>query len=768
MADGQKNGVLIFTFSPVQGFIEASRRTRDFFTGSYILSWLTFQVMWKLKKCNGFNEKDFIYPVPDDQPLWKLFERSKENNEEIDIGNVELLAIANFPNRFVLRLNRKVNKKKLICDVKKYFEIAWKEIYDRVFEEFLNTVYKVDKEKDEHQKEIKRLREQFDLHVKNYFNPFVVIVDEVDKKKYEELFKEGGVGELDQDDSYGFTYDFAERILGSRKTFRPYSGLVDNYTYKTDDDSNKKRGPDGCSVCGERKSLAIDWSRLEGNYDFQGDELCGVCLVKRIGYRYFEEAIGSKLEPEKRLILFGGYSDAPNVFKNFPSTREIAGVKFKESVIENWNLLSEQIDRYISDFGKLEKKVRKFIDAKGDADDKDEETKKILSVARKLWLFLTSRTYPIKKFRFDFTDNRYKFITKDALLFHGEEWRNARQYYSKIKDRLESETDDGFFQKEPEFTYKVDGKENKLKHRNSYFAIVYADGDHMGKWLGLKQEIRGEQLTDEFHREFSRALSKYALMDVPQIVEGEHPGKLVYAGGDDVFAFMHPWDVMPILNELRRSFENRLGGFTTAGDNRPSISAGIVIGHAKAPLKRLIGEVRGAEKRAKEDFGRNAFVIRVVVRSGSVWDFGGKWEYCHDGYKVDVPEIFDRTVNLLKKDGACINGLKCNLSSNFVYDLRDILQSFDEETLDEKTLEVFKILFKRSFQRKFSCTGDDKKAKKKAMEEQMEEYLTLLEAMVRNHVGDAGEKEKNKLYRIVENFINMFYVARFIAKEERV
>ncbi len=706
MADGQKNGVLIFTFSPVQGFIEASRRTRDFFTGSYILSWLTFQVMWKLKKRNGFNEKDFIYPVPDDQPLWKLFAGSS-------VVNAELLAIANFPNRFVLRLKAKYDekaKKELIKNVKEYFNEAWKEIYECVFEDFRKTLRQKNLFEDEIHED--NVEEQFEQHVENYFTPFVVIVDEleVDEKheenieRYKNLFKDTEAENLDeilkkQKDSYGFTYDFAERILGSRKTFRPYSGLVDNYTYKGS--KGTYIGPDGCSVCGERKSLAIHWGRLKGDYDIQDDKLCGVCLVKRIGYKYFEGEMGDVIDI--------------SLMKNFPSTREMAGIRFKLMVLDDKEFLKSYEDY-------IKKVPGEYKEA--------------------------NRTASVKFVRKK--NEKSNFVKHDSTLYHQDEWRNLSK---EAKEKGLS------FPELPSIG---------IKHRNSYFAIVYADGDHMGKWLGLKQEIRGEQLTDRFHRKFSSALSAYALNDVPRIVEEEHPGKLVYAGGDDVFAFMHPWDVMPILSELRKSFENRLSGFPTAGDNRPSISAGIVIGHAKAPLKRLIRKVREAEKRAKGDFGRNAFVIRVVVRSGSVWDFGGKWEYYQDGYKLEVPEIFDKTVDLLKKEGASINELRCNLSSNFVYDLRDMLQSFDEETLDEKTLEVFKILFKRSFQRKFSCTGNDKKAKKRAMEEQMEEYLTLLEAMVRNHVGDDGEKKGNKLYRIVENFINMFYVARFVAKEERV
>jgi CRISPR-associated protein Cmr2 len=63
-----------------------------------------------------------------------------------------------------------------------------------------------------------------------------------------------------------------------------------------------------------------------------------------------------------------------------------------------------------------------------------------------------------------------------------------------------------------------------------YVACLMADGDHMGRAI--------ERLADaNSHRAFSRALSDFAA-EARRIVEQEHLGSLVYAGGDDVLAFL--------------------------------------------------------------------------------------------------------------------------------------------------------------------------------------------------------------------------------------
>ncbi|MDQ7083097.1 MAG: type III-B CRISPR-associated protein Cas10/Cmr2 [Aquificota bacterium] len=71
--------LLIFTFSPVQGFITTSRRTRDLFTASFILSHLTQTLLENLVQ-KGVR---VIYPSKD---------KDKSGFKE---------ALANFPNKLV-------------------------------------------------------------------------------------------------------------------------------------------------------------------------------------------------------------------------------------------------------------------------------------------------------------------------------------------------------------------------------------------------------------------------------------------------------------------------------------------------------------------------------------------------------------------------------------------------------------------------------------------------------------------------------------------
>lgn len=56
-----------------------------------------------------------------------------------------------------------------------------------------------------------------------------------------------------------------------------------------------------------------------------------------------------------------------------------------------------------------------------------------------------------------------------------------------------------------------------------------------------------------------------------------------------------------------------------------SASTGAIVAHHLAPLGTVLQELRAAEKRAKNEGGRNAFSITVVKRSGGTLSLTEKW-----------------------------------------------------------------------------------------------------------------------------------------------
>jgi CRISPR-associated protein Cmr2 len=87
---------------------------------------------------------------------------------------------------------------------------------------------------------------------------------------------------------------------------------------------------------------------------------------------------------------------------------------------------------------------------------------------------------------------------------------------------------------------------------------------------------------------------------------------------------------------------------------------GIVIAHHFTALSYVLRTVREAEKLAKNRYGRNAFVVTVLRRSGEQTRVGCRWSY--PGLEDDAQPIslFTRFYELLEKDV---------LSPKFVYNL---------------------------------------------------------------------------------------------------
>jgi len=257
----------IFTFSPIQGFISNSRRLSDLYHSSLFLSTLTENLMKVIKDLNT----EIIYPV------------LVENGQ----------GLANYPNRIVFLADG------CICeDVVKKFRELRERVYETILREVLDRVG-ISKEEKE------KIREQAKLHLENYFRAYCECTNSEELKKWKEKLKQ----HLGKDyDDYAVAYDWTERKLGALKSKKPYEPFVDAYTY------NGGKHPDGCTLCGERAHLAVDWKKFKENlqkdikhYLKEGEKLCGVCLVKRFAFYCLER-------------------------QTFPSVHDIANAKFKDEL----------------------------------------------------------------------------------------------------------------------------------------------------------------------------------------------------------------------------------------------------------------------------------------------------------------------------------------------------------------------------------------------------------------------------------------------------
>jgi CRISPR-associated protein Cmr2 len=601
----------IFTFSPVQGFISNSRRLSDLYHSSLLLSTLTKSLMEKLIK--DLNT-EIIYPV--------LVEDGQ--------------GLANYPNRIVFLADG------CMCeDVVKKFQELWKGVYEIILREVLDEVG-ISKEEKE------KIREQAKLHLENYFRAYCECTNSEELEKWKEKLKQN----LGKDyDDYAVAYDWTERKLGALKSKKHYEPLMDAYTY------NGGKYPDGCTLCGERTHLAVDWKKLIENlqkeerlkyikhYLKEGEKLCGVCLVKRFAFHYL------KRQP-------------------FPSVHDIANAKFKEE-------LKDFEQKYPDLANRLKPLLQQYMGEKKPRDH--------------LWEY-NAELFDIKELE------RTKMEEGDPEGVIDDLIRELRQIYN-----------------------------NKLlsKPSKNYFAIIISDGDSIGDWLGLKSERRKEKLERTFHEKFSKALSNYA-REIKSLESEEKFGlRIVYAGGDDVLAVADLREFLDFAEKLNPTFKNKVG-------KDASVSAGIVIGHQKDNLAYLLNEARKAEKKAKSVKGKSAFCITVIPRGGGPVSFWAKWEFLN---------LFKDTVEYFEKE---------IIGDSTVYDIKDIAGKL--EASKEKPMEIVLALLRGMLKRRVDENKLEKhlrKEKKVFIEEYLQELRKLLE------ISD------------LENLANLFYTARFIAKERR-
>lgn len=315
-------------------------------------------------------------------------------------------------------------------------------------------------------------------------------------------------------------------------------------------------------------------------------------------------------------------------------------------------------------------------------------------------------------------------------LIYKQEWKEeefAKRLPSELKERFER-------------LWETTGEPNK------YYAILMMDGDRIGKVLSgenlpnfeeflhpkFKRKIleweKGRNLlnmkrmlTPSHHMAISRAMKDFSIHKVPEIIKKNYKGFLVYAGGDDILALFPTNEVLKAAKKLQDFFRSDFYEIEVNADKRKvmglgknmSMSAGIVFAHYKYPLYDVIEKVREAEKKAKNEYGRNAFYMTFIKHSGESSSAGGKWGFLDD---------------LLPIAEAILQG---KVSHRFIYDFMKTIQILNGELLKA---EVKRLLKRRKTE----------KATDKDIDNIRDKIICLIEKYKENNlpIGDIGRAIK--------------------------
>jgi CRISPR-associated protein Cmr2 len=440
---------------------------------------------------------------------------------------------------------------------------------------------------------------------------------------------------------YPAVYDLAERVLAAAKSVRPFTQLEQN---------------------GWRDSLSGETEWLTHNRDF-----LSVPAGKRKSRRDKAFKEGEHVETLWTRI----HDTKPAWAKEGEHLGALSAIKrlwptlFTEEVAQATGQQDGQVPRFVvsTHTMALAHQLDRWLDADAPA---SEELERRLTVQT-----VDPVPLPRKLARKHGGHPRFKLAKRvPGLLDQARESENEREI-REVETLIKKAFGEAKYQQE----------EIRLE---TYYALLLMDGDRMGLILSgdpdfaitykksFHPQVRsgfdsrsqgnpqlvayGQQkraLSPNRHLAISGALNDFALHVVPEVIEGEHLGRVLYAGGDDVMAMLPVADLLSAMRRLRcaysgydpqqaevnwRDVRRRSTGLvckegyaflrgrlmrmmgTTA-----TASCGAVIAHHQAPLAMVLRELHAAEQRAKKEGDRDAFSITIIKRSGSVLSLTAKW-----------------------------------------------------------------------------------------------------------------------------------------------
>lgn len=673
-----EGGAALFALSvgPVQGFIAAARSTSDLWAGSHLLSRLSWETMKVV--CERLGPDAILFPRLRGVPQVDVWLRDEMELPGERFKNCEWaqkstdanpLFAAALPNRFVAVVPHSQIAEiaeAIVKDVRGWLREKGLTVVDRLLQEA--EIKKDDEPRDESIYAYRQMRDQLDGFPELHWAavPFSLVrprnvsrQTDLDTRPLAQAMApffgaETGVAsgflakpawQVLQKDAYladktvffapnpGVLYpavhDLAERVLAAAKSTRPFA-------------QTEQKGW-RCSLTGETEWLSTDSEQLKRSYRNQPDTLWA-----RINKRAW--------------VKEGEHLGALAAIKRLWPTL------FAEEVAEAVDLDKKAADRFVvsTHTMALAHQLEQWLDAGAPM---SAELRGRLEMAPVVAL--------PKRLSKNFGQNEaFKWAKRVPGLLDEIRETGGEVEIRRVEKLIKQ-------------AFKEALKTKDEPRIETYYSLLLMDGDHMGRILSgderyaisylesFHSQVRegfndtaianpliaayGKQkraLSPNRHLAISAALNDFALHAVPEVVEAEHLGRVIYSGGDDLLAMMPVSDLLSAMQRLREAYSGaspedvqtdwrsvRHGKQLVGKDGfaylkgrlmrmmgeRATASCGAVVAHHQTPLAAVLRELREAERRAKNDGGRDAFSLTVIKRSGGALHLTAKW-----GQPLDV------------------------------------------------------------------------------------------------------------------------------------
>ncbi len=648
--------VAIFSFTPVQELIKASRKMRDFWAGSWILHYLSAKVAWAIAQKYG--PDTLLYPCLYQQPLidlW-LLEEYPDFDEWIETPGERQLLTAGFPNVLVIILpdngdsSTEAEIKNPVKAAMKFAEQTLRDEWLKLGEKVLKYLQPEKGKKWMPEINPKTWDKWLECQWQTYWTALPLGDAEVELHKSprkEELYKEW------EEKQNEFTQPQKDLLVEAEYNFV-------QATLKTairEDWQNRRNSRQSFKAKQPNLNVGSWWASIFDRAKF-GLNAVKNCrnweLPTAFGPRSTISGLGPVVHPgndwitegetrkiwSKNMGLFDGIEElnATEVVKRglhkiLPDI--LADINRREwyypdltSGVAGWLRTMEKEGN--------QEKIDYYENVCQRITEKFPWTQEIAKSAWGIPWIEEQKKKPIK-------------WKHPRLLNAG--W--AIEEFNFQNDKTEQEVED-----ETRNLRNCISKKFALGNNpTDWYAIAAGDGDGMGNWLKGKplanyenfipealkpklDKMQNQEVKQTFqdflkvqkrmgpstHSALSRALLDFSNQLLPYLTENRYAGRLIYGGGDDVLAYTNLWEWDSWLWDVRQCFKGAKDSgeeFENKGDywrwkdganlpknlsNRPlftmgskaTISFGIVLAHHSVPLAIALENMWEAEEEAKE------------------------------------------------------------------------------------------------------------------------------------------------------------------------